>query len=63
MAVYLVRTDIDYEIPVIWGYYSTRKAAEDRRLVVSAREDVSYNEADIIVEEITIDEDVQPVWL
>ena len=68
MQIYIVRTEVDYEVPSLLGYYTTRQAAEERieDLQVEANDEGdSYplNLDDVIIEEVTLDEAITPPWM
>lgn len=61
MQIYIVRTDIDYEIPNIYGYYTDREVAEQRRLNLISDGTVGEEE-NLIVEEATLNADIAQPW-
>ena len=68
MQIYIVRTEVDYEVPIIMGYYSTREAAESR---IGVLVDASKEEGDaypldvdtLVIEEVTLDQDMAESWM
>lgn len=69
MQIYIVRTRAEnYEIPIILGYYTTEQAANVRlmQLAQAAEEEGdSYplDVTDLVIETVTLDEDVTPPWM
>lgn len=64
MKVYVVRTDVDYEIPLIYGYYRTRELAEAKRASVENDTDSAYYGWNcVIIEEFTLDQDIEHKYL
>ena len=68
MQIYIVRTEVDYEVPVVLGYYETRVEALARlaELVLeSRREPDTYplNVNDIIIEEATLGQAITPDFM
>jgi len=68
MQIYIVRTEVDYEVPIIMGYYSTREAASARidQLMVEAGaegDDYPLDVDTLVIEEATLDTDMAPSWM
>jgi hypothetical protein len=68
MQIYIVRTEVDYEVPVVMGYYSTQEAASARtaQLAIEAwaeGDDYPLDVDTLVIEEVTLDADMTPVWL
>ena len=68
MQIYIVRTEVDYEVPSLLGYYTQRSYAEERiRLLCREAEDEgdSYplDVSTLIIEEVTLDADITPPWM
>jgi len=61
MQIYIVRTDIDYQVPNICGYCTQRETAEQRRLSMLTDGAVDEEE-NLIVEEVTLDQDITQPW-
>jgi len=68
MQIYIVRTEVDYEVPVVMGYYSTHEAASARidQLMVEAGaegDDYPLDVDTLVIEEVTLDADMTPAWM
>ena len=68
MQIYIVRTEEDYAAPVVMGYYSTQEAASARidQLAVEAGiegDDYPLDVDTLVIEEVTLDQDMAPAWL
>lgn len=68
MQIYIVRTDVDYEVPNVLGYYTQRSYADERiRLLCNqAEEEGDEYPLDVntlIIEEVTLNEDITPSWM
>ena len=68
MQIYIVRTEVDYEVPVVMGYYSTQEAASARidQLMVEAGaegDDYPLDVDTLVIEEVTLDADMAPSWM
>ena len=68
MQIYIVRTEVDYEVPVVMGYYSTHEAASARidQLAVEAGIEGDHYPLDVdtlVIEEVTLNRDINPSWL
>jgi hypothetical protein len=68
MQIYIVRTEVDYEVPVVMGYYSTQEAASARidQLMVEAGaegDDYPLDVDTLVIEEVTLNEDMAPAWM
>ena len=68
MQIYIVRIEVDYEVPVIMGYYTSQQAASARidQLAIEAgaeEDDYPLDVDTLVIEEVTLDEDITPPWM
>jgi len=68
MKIYVLRTEVEYEVPNVLGYYSNKEALNAR---IQELEQQALAEGDsypldlstVIVEEVTLDEAITPAWM
>lgn len=71
MQIYIVRTEVEHEVPVVLGYYASRHAAEERieDLQSLARyrrgEGKSHplNTEGLVIEEAVLGKAITPDWM
>ena len=68
MQIYIVQTQVDYEVPNVMGYYTTLEAAEARinALAIEAGaegDDYPLDVDTLVIEEVTLDADITPPWM
>ena len=68
MQIYIVQTQVDYEVPNVMGYYTTLEAAQariDQLAIEAGAEGDSYplDVDTLVIEEATLNADIAPAWM